>query len=100
MNAVDLHQLVMQVAAGDVVAPPTPLNFSNLDDAQWERLATAVRAERLEPQLARSVAASTNGATPWQVEQSRTLHARSMATTLLLDRQLLEVATILDRGAV
>jgi hypothetical protein len=100
MNAADLRDLVVRVAADDVVAAPAPLNFSGLDDAQWQQLATVVRAERIEPQLARSVADGANQATPWQVEETRTLHARSMATTLLLDRQLLDVATLFDRGAV
>ena len=92
--------MAARLAALDVVPPGAPLDFVCLADDEWHQLLAVVRAERLEPQLAGAVTKATTTATPSQIDQAQSLHGRAMATTLLLDRKLLEIAALFDGAGV
>lgn len=94
------RSVVAQIAAREVAASPRSIEFEGLPEAEWQQILAATRLERVEPQLAAAVADPANRAAPAQVEDALLLHARAMATALLLDRQLLEVAEIFDRAGV
>lgn len=100
MKAFDPRSTVARIAALEVMPAALPMDLSELSDPEWQQLLAVVRAERLEPQLAHAVAETNNAATPLQNEEAQSLHARAMATTLLLDRKLLEVAEMFDGAGV
>jgi hypothetical protein len=71
-----------------------------LGSEAWGQLVALVGAQRLAPQLASIAGAGRWPVTPEQVAHSESLHAAAMATSLLLDRQLLDVARQFDAHAV
>ncbi len=96
----ELHSVVARIAACEVAASDRSIDFEGLPEADWQQILAATRLARVEPQLAAAVADDANRATAAQVEDAQLLHARAMATVLLLDRQLLEVAELFDRAGV
>ena len=98
-NDFDPREVMARVAALEVATAP-PMDFTEWPDNRWKQLLAVARAERLEPQLAHAVGGAHNTATPAQIDEARSLHARAMATTLLLDRKLLEVAALFDGAGV
>ncbi len=68
MSSFDPFATIARIAALEVVPPSAPIDLSRLPDQEWQQLLAAVRAERIEPQLARAVIDEANAATPAQIE--------------------------------
>jgi hypothetical protein len=91
--------LLCVIASSAIGVRHAPLE-SPLDAENWDALVALVRAQRLEPQLASMVAGGTWPVSVDQAEDAAAAHAAAMATTLLLDRQLLDVARQFDADEV
>lgn len=96
MSSFDPRAAAFALGAADLAEPAAPVVARSLDEGDWGRLVAAVRAQRLEPQLAAAVAAGHVVATRHQREHARDVHAQAMATALLLDRELLEVSDLFE----
>jgi hypothetical protein len=71
-----------------------------LGDAAWRLLVAGVRRERLDGLLAHALTSGGWPATADQVEEARRGHREAMATALVLDRRLAELAPALDAAGV
>lgn len=95
----DERAWVPVLVAHDLGQEP-PRSAVPLDAARWSRLLAFAALQRLQPQLARAVWSGALPATADQRAEAAGAHRRAMATVLLLDRALLDVADRFERARV
>jgi hypothetical protein len=95
----DLARMVAALASAEIGRRDALLDRP-LEHRRWSELETRVRAERLEPQLARAVELGVLAADEQQADRAESLHQSAMATALLLDRLLLTVAERFDAASI
>lgn len=99
MSRNDVRALARGLAAAEVGVPVPPVR-EPLDADTWGMLETVVRAERLAPQLAVATATGRLAATPAQRAAAEDMHRSAMASAVLLDRMLLDVADRFDAAGI
>ena len=96
----DATDATVRAVAGTVIGGRGNYPREPLAAAPWARLVATVRGERLQPQLASAIASRRLPASEDQAGEAERMHAAAMATALMLDRQLLETATLLGSRSI